>query len=256
VSLLEVDDLRVSFGGVATLDGVSLRVDAGSLVGLIGPNGAGKTTFIEALTGYLPEARGRVTFDQRDLGGMAPHRRARLGLVRTFQGIELFDDLTLCENLLAAANRRTWWQSLGDLIAPRWHDDESRVDRALDLLGLADVASALPTEISQGQRKLAGVARALACDPRVLLLDEPAAGLDGAESVALGRRLRAVVDAGVTVVLVDHDMGLVLAVCDRVVVLDFGRVIADGPPEEIRNDDRVIAAYLGDDAVVAGGDAV
>ncbi len=253
MSLLEVEDLSVSFGGVTTLDGVSLGIDAGTLVGLIGPNGAGKTTFIEAVTGYLPQATGRVTFAGRDLRGMAPHRRAWRGLVRTFQAIELFEDLTLRENLRAAANRRRWWQSLGDLIAPRWHDDESTIDRSLALLDLTDVATRLPTEISQGQRKLAGVARALACNPELVLLDEPAAGLDSEESEALGRRLRAVVEAGVTAVLVDHDMGLVLDVCDRVVVLDFGQVIADGSPEEIRNDERVIAAYLGDDAIVTGG---
>ena len=135
------------------------------------------------------------------------------------------------DNLRAAANRRTWWQSLGDLVAPRWHDDESAIDDALELLGLTGVADELPPELPQGQRKLAGVARALACRPRLLLLDEPAAGLDTGESVELGEQLRAVVDSGVSVLLVDHDMGLVLGICDRVIVLDFGRVIAEGAPE-------------------------
>jgi branched-chain amino acid transport system ATP-binding protein len=251
VSLLEIDQLRVSFGGVVAVDDVSFTVDTGSLVGFIGPNGAGKTTCIEALTGYLPQATGRVVFDGNDVSGLAPHRRARRGLVRTFQAIELFDDLTVRDNLRAAANRRTWRQSLGDLFAPRWHDDESAIDGALDLLGLTDVADELPPELSQGRRKLVGVARALACRPRLLLLDEPAAGLDTSESVELGTRLRTVVDSGVAVLLVDHDMGLVLGACDRVVVLDFGRVIADGPPKEVRADGAVIAAYLGDDAVAA-----
>jgi len=252
VTLLAVDGLHVSFGGVAAVDDVSFSVEAGMLFGLIGPNGAGKTTCIEALTGYLPHARGRVSFEGRDLRGLAPHRRARLGLVRTFQAIELFDDLTVRDNLRAAANRRTWWQSLGDLVAPRWHDDESAIDDALELLGLTDIAACTPSELPQGQRKLAGVARALAGRPRMVLLDEPAAGLDTAESLALGARLRAVVNAGVTVLLVDHDMGLVLGVCDRVAVLDFGNVLAEGSPEEIRQDGRVIAAYLGDDAVASG----
>ena len=247
--LLEARGLRVVFGGVVAVDDVSFQIDEGMLVGFIGPNGAGKTTCIEALTGYVPHATGRVVFDGHDLGGMAPHRRARLGLVRTFQAVELFDDLTVRDNLRAAANRRTWWQSLGDLVAPRWHDDESAIDDALELLGLTDVADALPPELPQGQRKLAGVARALACRPRLLLLDEPAAGLDTAESVELGERLRAVVDSGVSVLLVDHDMGLVLGICDRVIVLDFGRVIAQGPPGEIRANADVIAAYLGDDVV-------
>ncbi|HZQ59679.1 MAG TPA: ABC transporter ATP-binding protein [Acidimicrobiales bacterium] len=249
MTLLEVEGLSVTFGGVAAVDGVSFSVEEGAVFGLIGPNGAGKTTCIEALTGYLPQARGRVCFDGRDLSGLPPHRRARLGLVRTFQAVELFDDLTVRENLRAAANRRTWWQSLGDLFAPRWHDDESAIDGALELLGLTDVAGCTPPELPQGQRKLAGVARALASGPRMVLLDEPAAGLDTAESVALGERLRAVAAAGVTVLLVDHDMGLVLGVCDRVAVLDFGRLLAEGTPAQVRTDAAVIAAYLGDDAV-------
>jgi ABC-type branched-subunit amino acid transport system ATPase component len=249
MSLLDVDRLRVSFGGVVAVDDVSFAVEEGTLVGFIGPNGAGKTTCIEALTGYLPQATGRVVFDGHDLNGLAPHRRARLGLVRTFQAVELFDDLTVRDNLRAAGNRRTWWQSLGDLFAPRWHDDESAIDAALDLLGLTDVADELPTQLPQGKRKLAGVARALACRPRLLLLDEPAAGLDTNESVELGERLRTVVDSGVTVLLVDHDMGLVLGACDHVVVLDFGRVIAEGAPEHVRANADVIAAYLGDDLV-------
>jgi branched-chain amino acid transport system ATP-binding protein len=249
--LLEVEGLRVAFDGVVAVDDVSFAVDQGTLVGFIGPNGAGKTTCIEALTGYLPQATGRVEFDGHDLRALAPHRRARLGLVRTFQAVELFDDLTVRDNLRAAANRRTWWQSLGDLFAPSWHDDESPIDAALDLLGLTDVAEELPTELPQGKRKLVGVARALACRPRLLLLDEPAAGLDTSESHDLGARLRAVVDSGVTVVLVDHDMGLVLGTCDHVIVLDFGRIIAEGTPADIRANDEVIAAYLGDDVVGA-----
>ena len=253
MSLLEVDQLRVTFGGVVAVDDVSFTVDTGSLVGFIGPNGAGKTTCIEALTGYLPHATGRVVFDGNDVSGLAAHRRARLGLVRTFQAIELFDDLTVRDNLRAAANQRTWWQSFGDLFAPRWHDDETVIDGALHLLGLTDVAGELPPELPQGKRKLVGVARALACRPRLLLLDEPAAGLDSNESVELGERLRTVVDSGVAVLLVDHDMGLVLGTCDRVVVVDFGRVIAEGPPEAIRANGAVIAAYLGDDAVTASG---
>jgi len=249
MSLLAVEDIHVTFGGVTALDHVTFDVADGELLGLIGPNGAGKTTCIEALTGYLPDAQGRVKFNGHDLRGLPPHRRARLGLVRTFQAIELFEDLTVRENLAVAANRRTWWQSLGDLVLPRWSADESAIDDALQVLGLTDAADALPPELPQGRRKLVGVARALACRPRLLLLDEPAAGLDTNESLELGERLRAVTRSGVTVLLVDHDMGLVLGVCDRVVVLDFGRVITQGSPDEIRRNHDVIAAYLGDDLV-------
>ena len=249
MNLLSVRNLTVRFGGVHALDNVDFDVAEGELFGLIGPNGAGKTTTIEAISGFLPNATGSVDFAGRPLTGLAPHRRAQLGLVRTFQAIELFDDLTIRENLITAAHRRTWWQSLGDLVAPRRNSDVAVVDRVLELLDLTAVADQRPPELSQGQRKLAGVARSLACSPRLVLLDEPAAGLDSDESLALGDRLRAVVDSGVTVVLVDHDMGLVLGACDRIVVLDFGKVLAAGTPAEIRADERVIAAYLGDDVL-------
>ncbi len=225
-ALLEVRDLSVRFGGVRAVDGVDLDVDAGALVGLIGPNGAGKTTLIDALTGFVP-ARGEVRFDGRDLSGLAPHRRARAGLVRTWQSLELFDDLTVEENLSVAA------------------DDADAVAEALAVVDLAEVAGRLPTELSQGQRKLVGVARALAAGPSLICLDEPAAGLDSTESVALGERLRAIVDGGTAILLVDHDMGLVLSVSDHVAVLEFGQVIAEGSPAEVRADERVVAAYLG-----------
>jgi branched-chain amino acid transport system ATP-binding protein len=247
MNLLEVDGLRVVFGGVAAVDDVSFTIDEGSLVGLIGPNGAGKTSCIEALTGYVTPASGIVRFLGRDLAGIPPHRRARAGLVRTFQSVELFEDLTVRDNLRAAANRRNVWTSLRDLFAPSWHGDESAIDWALDVVGLTDAADTVPSELSQGQRNLAGVARALACRPRLLLLDEPAAGLDGTETAELGQHLRDVVADGVAVLLVDHDMGLVLGTCDRIVVLDFGRVLAEGTTDQIRRDDRVIAAYLGDE---------
>ena len=246
---LRLEGVSKSFGGLRAVDGVELAVRPGERRALIGPNGAGKTTCIEALTGYLPQATGVVRFHDRDLSGLPPHRRARLGLARTFQSVELFDDLTVRDNLRAAANRRNLWQSLRDLVAPRWHDDESAIDRALDIVGLTDAADTLPTELSQGQRKLAGVARALASRPRLLLLDEPAAGLDGTETLALGRRLRDVIDDGVSILLVDHDMGLVLGTCDQILVLDFGKVLASGTPEEIRRNEHVLAAYLGDDAI-------
>ena len=145
MSLLEVNHLRVAFGGVVAVDDVSMHVEAGTLVGLIGPNGAGKTTCIEALTGYVPQATGSVVFDGHDLRGRPPHQRAMLGLVRTFQAVELFDDLTVRDNLRAAANPRTWWQSLGDLVAPRWHDDESAIDAALPpSLGLGAIRVSRP----------------------------------------------------------------------------------------------------------------
>jgi branched-chain amino acid transport system ATP-binding protein len=250
-ALLQVDALCVTYGGVRAVRDVDLEVKAGKVIGLIGPNGAGKTSTIDALTGYHAPASGRVHFDGADITRVRPHLRARLGLVRTFQSVELFDDLTVEENLLVASQRMGVLAALKDLLAPISAHPRDDVDWALELCGLTDVAKRLPTELSHGRRKLVGVARALAQRPRLVLLDEPAAGLDTDESRELGEHLRALPAEGVTVLLVDHDMGLVLSVCDEVVVLDFGAVIARGTPEQIRTDETVMTAYLGSHAHAA-----
>jgi branched-chain amino acid transport system ATP-binding protein len=243
VTVLRSTGVSVSFGGVQALQDVGLEVGEGQLVGLIGPNGAGKTTFIDAISGFV-RCRGRVELDDRDLTALPPHSRARRGLARTWQSIELFEDLTVRENLAVAANRPSPWRTLRELVSRR-EVETPAMGSALSLLGLEPFVDVMATELSQGQRKLVGVARALAAEPRLLCLDEPAAGLGSEESEQLGRHLRAVVDAGTSMLLVDHDMGLVLSVCDRVVVLEFGKVIAEGPPEDVRRDSRVIGAYLG-----------
>ena len=217
---------RLTFGGVHALSDVDLEVRDGELVGLIGPNGAGKTTLIDAITGFVP-CTGHVTLDGHDIGRMAPYARARRGLSRTWQNTDLFDDLEVGENVTVAAR--------GD----------ADPEQVLGLVDLAWAAPAMPDQLSEGARKLVGVARALAGHPRLLCLDEPGAGLDARESEELGRSLRELADRGQSTLLIDHDMGLVLSICDRVVVLEFGRVIADGPPESVRRDERVIAAYLG-----------
>ena len=243
--LLEVSDLTVRFGGLAAVDGVSLTVNRGDFVGLIGPNGAGKTTFMDAVTGLTPST-GSVRFAGHELSGLPPHRRVQHGLGRTFQSLELFEELTVRENLLVAAERPRWWSPITDLVRARATSGAvEAVDEALAVLGLGDLGGALPPDLSLGQRKLVSVARGLAARPELLLLDEPAAGLDSDESLALGRELEQVVAAGVTVVLIDHDMGMVLGVCDRIEVLEFGRIIASGVPDAIVSDERVIQAYLG-----------
>jgi len=247
-TLLEVDRVRVTYGGVVAVDDVSLKVPQGSVFGLIGPNGAGKTSLIDALTGYHAPSGGRVLFGGQDVTGMRPYKRARLGLARTFQSLELFDDLSVEENVLVAADHVGVFRALGDLLVARTPSRAS-ADWAIQICGLEDVAHLKPTELSHGRRKLVGVARALARKPRLVLMDEPAAGLDTDESTRLGERLRELPAAGVTVFLVDHDMGLVLGVCDEVHVIDFGKSIARGTPEQIRQDPAVIAAYLGTEEV-------
>jgi branched-chain amino acid transport system ATP-binding protein len=242
-ALLGAQSVSVSFGGLRALDDVNLEVGPGRLVGLIGPNGAGKTTFIDALTGFVP-CEGRFQLGGEELSGLPPHARARLGLARTWQSIELFDDLSVRENLAVAAHRPSMFATIKETLS-RPRGSSPTIERALEILDLQDSGEALPADLPQGQRKLIGVARALAATPRVLCLDEPAAGLDTTESEELGRRLRRVVDSGTSILLVDHDMGLVLGICDDVYVLEFGKIIAQGPPDTVRRDPQVITAYLG-----------
>jgi ABC-type branched-subunit amino acid transport system ATPase component/ABC-type branched-subunit amino acid transport system permease subunit len=244
---LRTAELTVTYGGVRAVDGVSLEVQAGEIVGLIGPNGAGKTSFVDGLTGFTP-ASGRVDFMGRELEQAPPHVRARLGLARTWQAGDLFGDLTVRENVRVAAERASVKSVALDVIRPCRAVNQDDIDWALNLLGLEAVGGEKPKNLSLGQQKLLGVARALAARPHVVLLDEPAAGLDSTESRALGDRLYDIVDHDIAVFLIDHDMGLVLDTCDYIYVLEFGHLIAEGTPNEIRNNDVVIDAYLGEAA--------
>jgi len=240
---LSVRGLSVSYGGVRAVSDADLDVPAGQLVALIGPNGAGKTTLIDAISGFV-RYQGEVRLAGRDLAGLPPHRRAQLGLSRTWQSIELFDDLSVRENLSVASGQVRGWRTVAELLG-RLRPPAESISQALSLLGLEKLADAKAADLSEGQRKLVGIARALVGQPRVLCLDEPAAGLDTHESKRLGQQLRQIVDTGMPVLLIDHDMNLVLEVSDHVVVLEFGKVIASGSSERVRRDPRVIAAYLG-----------
>jgi branched-chain amino acid transport system ATP-binding protein len=236
--LLEVAEAEVRFGGVHALRGVNLHVDAGTVTGLIGPNGAGKTTCFNAITGLQTISAGRVIFEGADVTRIKPHKRARLGIARTFQRLEIFGSLSVRENVLAAAEIRRRWS--------HDHSDASSVaDQSLSEVGLLHLAQQPADTLPTGQARLLELARCLATRPRLLLLDEPSSGLDDSESDELGDLLVQLAADGMGVLLVEHDMGLVMRVCTRINVLDFGAVLMSGTPADVRADDRVRAAYLG-----------
>ncbi|MCW0212989.1 MAG: ABC transporter ATP-binding protein [Pseudonocardia sp.] len=237
-------ELTVRYGGLVANSAVSITVRPGEIVGLIGPNGAGKTTFVDALTGFTPMT-GEITLDGRAIDALPPHERRAAGLSRTWQSGELFGNLSTTENLLVATRRAGWTALARDVFGRHRRTGREVVDAALEMVGLVDVADTLARDLSLGQQKLVGVARAAAGGCTVLLLDEPAAGLDSMESRALALRLRSIADAGPGILLIDHDMSLVLNVCDRVTVLEFGKQIFTGDPGAARSDPRVVAAYLG-----------
>ncbi|RNL62733.1 ABC transporter ATP-binding protein [Nocardioides marmoriginsengisoli] len=241
--LLETRDLSVRYGGVTANQDVSLTVEPGEIVGLIGPNGAGKTTFVDAVTGFA-RSTGEVRVGGKRVDGLPPHRRRRSGVARTWQAGELFDELTVAQNLAVAVQRPGLRGLIRDVLTGSV-PPAATIGSALETVGLVDVADRRPPELSLGQQKMVGVARALVGGTSLLLLDEPAAGLDTHESQHFGVELRRIAAAGPGVLLIDHDMSLVLDVCHRLYVLDFGKVIATGTPEEIRNAPQVVAAYLG-----------
>jgi branched-chain amino acid transport system ATP-binding protein len=238
-SLLHCRDIVVSFGGNRAVDGVSFDVHAETVTGLIGPNGAGKTTLFNVITGLHSPNAGHVFLHGKEITKLPPHKRAHRGLARTFQRLELFTSLTVRDNIRVAGEIRNHW-GLGDNI-----DVVAETDRIIELIGLHEVADREVSEIPTGQARVVEVGRALMTQPRIVLLDEPASGQTEQETHTFGRLLRDLVADGLTVCLVEHDMSLVMEVCDQIHVLDYGRMIAYGSPEEIRNDQSVIDAYLG-----------
>ena len=253
---MEVVDLSVVYGGVRAVDGVSLGVAAGSVTGLIGPNGAGKTTLIDAVTGFAPVHRGTVVFGGVDITDTPAHQRVRAGLGRTFQSLELFDDLTVAGNLAVAGSRGIWQRKTRLASSPGSDGPESggdvhdQVAGVGEMLGIGSIMDQFPPHLSHGQRRMVALGRALVTSPLVVCLDEPAAGLDATETAWLATVIASLPARGITVMLIDHDMDLVMGVCDTIHVLNFGRHVMGGTPAQVQADAAVRAAYLG----VGGGE--
>ena len=255
--LLQADGVSMSFGGVHALSGGSFELFEGETLGLIGPNGAGKTTMFNCITGVLPGYGGEIRYEERDLRNLKPHQRARLRIARTFQNLELFDELSALDNLVLPLDAFSKRGLIGDLLrlpttvyAERTAQEEARA--ILHFIGLDDYADAPAGDLPVGLRRRLEIGRALCLEPRLLLLDEPASGLDARETAELARLLASVrARFKVTMLIVDHDMALIMRICNRIYVLDYGKIIAEGSPEQIREDPLVVRAYLGDAAEAA-----
>ncbi|BCS53992.1 ABC transporter ATP-binding protein [Geobacter sp. SVR] len=250
--MLEVHGITQVFGGVTALEEVSFAIRQGDITGVIGPNGAGKTTLFNIITGIYRQTRGTVTLEGRDVSGLPPEKLARYGMVRTFQNIELFGQMSVLENVMVGLHTKSRSGLLACSLKAPWAMAEERRIRAgamkwIDFVGINDLADVIAANLPFGKGRLLEIARALAVEPCLILMDEPAAGLNSQETLALARLIERIRDLGITVVLVEHDMELVMDICDRIVVLNLGKKLAEGTPRAIQENPEVVAAYLGGD---------
>jgi branched-chain amino acid transport system ATP-binding protein len=252
-TLLSVDKVTKRFGGLAALDDISLSVRSGEIYGLIGPNGAGKTTLFNCMTGLYSVTSGSISLNGAKLQTLNPHQIVKLGFARTFQNIRLFANMTTLENVMVGRHPRTHANVLGAILRCRKTrkeeaDIRARAHELLNYVGLGNKGRGLACHLSYGDQRRLEIARALATEPKLLALDEPVAGMNPAERVQMSELFRKLRDGGVTLLLIEHDVKLVMGLCDRVAVLDYGRKIAEGVAEDVRKDAAVIAAYLGGEA--------
>jgi len=250
--LLEVSGITQIFGGVTALEDVSFSIRKGDITGIIGPNGAGKTTLFNIVSGIYSQSSGTVMLNNIDVSGLPPDKLARLGMVRTFQNIELFGGMTVMENVMVGLHTKSSCGLLACSLRLPWSRREEHHIRAaarkwLEFTGITELADVTAGNLSFGKGRMLEIARALAVEPGIILMDEPAAGLNSQETVELARLIQRIRDLGITVVLVEHDMELVMDICDRIVVLNLGCKLAEGTPAEIQENHEVVAAYLGDD---------
>ena len=251
MSILRTRDISIHFGGIAALTEVDMNIEPGEIVGILGPNGAGKSTLFNVISGYLKPDHGRILFREQEITHLLPYERVAVGLGRTFQHVRLFRNMTVYENLLAAQHRHLSSGSFSAMLRlPNWRRDEReaqrRVEEILDVVNLRPWKDQRPGELSYGTTRFLELAAILSVKPKVLLLDEPASGIQQKEVEALGPMLKQIRDeTGCAILLIEHDMGLLLGTSERIYALDFGRVIAEGTPDEVIANDRVLESYLG-----------